>query len=155
MPAIPVKKQNRNSRFLFFDELPSFARRFSKTLVPGDVVSLTGPIGAGKTTFVYTLMKVLGLPQDAPFSSPTFTILNQYQLKEFTVNHMDLYRLNRFEELENLDILDYCETPGALTFVEWGDKFSELKALYSKRIHFEHVKDSSLARFISFDGFMI
>lgn len=153
MSPVPLKKHQNNSRYLFVNDLPQFAVQVAGRIKPRDVISLTGAIGSGKTTFSFALLKALGLAKGHPFSSPTFTILNRYELKDWTVNHVDLYRLNRFADFEQLDIVSFFREPNALTLIEWGDKFSEFRPFYTKRIHFEYVQRKSLERMISFDGF--
>lgn len=139
-----------NSRFLFLDELPDFAKEYAETLQIGDCVSLSGEMGSGKTTFVFYLLKALGMPEGIPYSSPTFTILNQYELNDLLINHIDLYRLNSFSEWESLDLIREIEKENAITFIEWGNKFSELESFYTKKIHFEYVASKNLERLIQF-----
>lgn len=153
MTAFQLKKDKNNSQHLFLDELDIFAKSFVKKLRAGDVVALSGTLGAGKTTFVNAVARQLGIPDDAAFSSPTFTIMNRYDTDSHTVYHVDLYRLKNFAELEDLDILNYFGTPDSVTFIEWADKFPELGTLFTKRVHFEYVKKEALERLISYDGF--
>lgn len=119
------------------DDLPAFAASFAATLAPGDRIALIGNLGAGKTTFLFHVLRALGLPDGEPFSSPTFAILNRYECTDLTVHHADFYRLNSFADLESLDILPLLEAADAVSFVEWGDKFPELAAFFTKKIIFE------------------
>ena len=82
------------------DECDNFSKRFSKTLKNGDVISLVGDLGAGKTTFTKFLGKNLGIGED--ITSPTFNLVNLYSGK-FEFNHMDLYRIDSPEELYQID----------------------------------------------------
>lgn len=134
-------------------DLPLFAKELSLSLRGGDVISLSGPIGSGKTTFTRVLMQVLGMKSKEGFSSPTFTILNQYRTRDFLVNHVDLYRLAIMTELADLDILPQLGLPGSLTLIEWGDKFGQLAALYTKRLHFDYAPNAADARVIRWQGF--
>ena len=129
-----------NMSLVTIDKLPDFAKSFSKNLKSGDVVSLSGNLGTGKTTFLRALMTVLGMRGNQGFSSPTFTILNQYHLKNYLVNHFDLYRLHQFSEFKNLDFIAFFHEPKAITFIEWGDKFGELESYFTKKIHFEYTQ---------------
>lgn len=128
--------------------LPLWAQKFGRTLCDGDAVCLSGELGSGKTTFLFFLTQELGLSTGAVFSSPTFSIFNQYRTDRFLINHIDLYRLQTYEELLNLDLLGEIRRPDAVSFVEWGDKFVPLLPLYTKRLLFEHVSDQPNARVV-------
>ena len=102
--------------------LEELASRVVRVLGPGDVVVLSGEVGAGKTTFVRAAARSLGVTERV--TSPTYQLARGYQgLKEgrrVTVNHMDLYRLEGVEERDVLELDDYIE-PDAVTFIEWAD----------------------------------
>jgi len=88
---------------------------------PGLVLSLIGPLGAGKTVFVKGLAEGLGI-DPVSVSSPTFVIANQYQGPAGRrLAHVDLYRLKTASELDDVGFLDMLE-PGAVVAVEWGDR---------------------------------
>ncbi len=86
----------------------------------GLVLSLIGPLGAGKTVFVKGLAAGLGVDPDA-VSSPTFVIANQYAAGSRTLAHVDLYRVQTANELDDTGFVDLLE-PGAVVAVEWGDR---------------------------------
>jgi len=156
--ALKKSLMKTHSRLLFLDDVPEFATKLAKSVVAGDVVCLSGEIGAGKTTFIFHLLRALGVARNVAFSSPTFTILNQYEARAqhaapLLINHVDLYRLGRFGEFEALDILPLFEAPNTVSFIEWGDKFAELKSLYTKTLHFEYVDSKNLERWVQFEGF--
>jgi len=102
--------------------LEELASRVARVLVPGDVVVLSGEVGAGKTTFVRAAARSLGVTERV--TSPTYQLARGYQgLKDgrrVTVNHMDLYRLEGIEARDALELDDYIE-PDAVTFIEWAD----------------------------------
>jgi len=91
-------------------------------LVPGDVVSLTGDLGAGKTTLVQGAAGALGVSE--PVTSPTFIIVREYA-GELPVHHMDVYRLDRLQEVLDLGFEDLLDPQGVL-FVEWGSAIEGL-----------------------------
>lgn len=120
-------------------DLPHTVAQFLDCLNDQSVVGLMGPIGAGKTTFIYHVLQQLDPNVLASFSSPTFTILNRYETKQATVNHVDLYRLNTYHDLESLDLLPLFKKPNTLTFIEWADKFPEMKELFTHTITLAHI----------------
>jgi tRNA threonylcarbamoyladenosine biosynthesis protein TsaE len=89
----------------------------AKRLNPGDLVLVTGELGAGKTTFVRGACRALGI--EAPVVSPTFTIGRRYEAAgRHPVSHLDLYRLADLAT-EDEGLLDDYLTPDAIAFVEW------------------------------------
>jgi tRNA threonylcarbamoyladenosine biosynthesis protein TsaE len=94
-------------------------RRLADLLVPDDVLSLSGELGAGKTCLVQGMAAGLGVTGHV--ASPTFNILLVHRGR-LTLNHMDLYRLDRADQLEDIDFFATIES-GGVTAIEWGDKF--------------------------------
>lgn len=87
---------------------------------PGDVIMLTGNLGAGKTHFVKGLAEGLGINID--ITSPTFSIYTPYQSGRIPLLHFDLYRLDSPEQLEDIDFYGAVEDFG-VSCIEWGEKF--------------------------------
>jgi tRNA threonylcarbamoyladenosine biosynthesis protein TsaE len=90
------------------------------------VVALVGDLGVGKTTLVQAIARQLGVVE--PVTSPTFTILKQYDTTHpqlTTLAHMDAYRLESTAELSPLNFTELLETPHTLVCVEWADKITE------------------------------
>jgi len=87
---------------------------------PGDLITLSGDLGAGKTTFARALIRRLAGDPAIEVPSPTFTIMQTYELPRFPVVHADLYRLSGADELAELGFEDLPS--GALTLLEWPDR---------------------------------
>ena len=103
-----------------------FARKFSKVLKVGDVVLLHGEIGAGKTTFIRYLINSLEKKNKVKLgeiTSPTFSILNEYEIKNITIRHYDLFRIKDSSEIKNIGI--YENIHDFITFIEWPDKIEK------------------------------
>jgi tRNA threonylcarbamoyladenosine biosynthesis protein TsaE len=110
------------------EEMEAFAKNFAKKLNPGDQLGLIGELGAGKTTFVRGLYEGLTDYQDDDIivSSPTFTIVQEYPLKNHqSLIHLDLYRLNQLSDYDELG-LEENKLAQSILVIEWVDKFKEL-----------------------------
>ena len=96
------------------------AKEFTKYLKGGEFVFLYGEMGVGKTTFVKYFIneyqKINNLTQ-TEITSPTFSLLNEYQVKEIRIKHYDLFRINRKEDINNLDIFE--KDNKLITLIEW------------------------------------
>src|SRR5579872_898200 len=98
-------------------DLQAWGRRFSGVLKSGDVIALTGPLGAGKTTLVQGIAEGWGYKRGA--NSPTFALANEYKTPRGNVYHMDMYRLTD-EELARFPLEEYWGQ--GLCVVEWADR---------------------------------
>ncbi len=99
------------------EDTRTLGRAVSEALRPGDVVALAGDLGAGKTVFVQGAAAGLGV--DQPVVSPTFTLVREYAGR-FPVVHMDVYRLDRVNDVLDVGFEDYLDGR-AILFIEWGD----------------------------------
>ncbi len=106
------------------EETAQSAARLGAVLVPGDVILLTGDVGAGKTHFARALIQsLLGEPEDVP--SPTFTLVQTYDTSKGEIWHADLYRLTSTAEIEELGLSDAFES--AICLIEWPDRLGDLR----------------------------
>ena len=121
------------------EETQAVARELSATLRAGDVLLVSGDLGAGKTTFVRGLAEGLGInPREV--SSPTFTIVHEYRGNGLTLYHADLYRLER-AATDDLGLEEIGVKDGVLA-IEWPDRLShELPG--ARLVRLEVVNDSS------------
>lgn len=98
------------------------------------VISLIGPLGAGKTHFVKGL--ALGLGSTAEVSSPTFTLVHEYDDGRLPLIHLDFYRLESIADLDALGWQDYL-TENCLIAAEWGDRFPEALPANTLTVHID------------------
>ena len=87
-----------------------------------NIVLLQGNLGAGKTTLVKRYINATG-GNDSDVDSPTFSIVNAYNVAQKTIYHFDLYRLNTIEEIEDIGFMEYIDS-GNLCFIEWPEKIA-------------------------------
>ena len=96
------------------------ASKFFKKLKPGNVVFLYGEMGVGKTTFIRYLINNFQKNNKLKITevtSPTFNLLNEYRINQIKINHYDLYRLKKTEEINNLDLFE--DIINTITLIEW------------------------------------
>ncbi len=96
---------------------------FAKSLSPGDVVAISGNLGAGKTLFVSGVCKGLGIT--GAVTSPTFTMIHEYAAPSCVVVHIDLYRVSSLHELRSLGVEEYFDD-GHICLIEWAERAMEL-----------------------------
>ena len=123
--------------------LADLAVRIASVLRSGDVVVLSGEVGAGKTTFVRSVAGALGVQERV--TSPTYQLARGYEGsiggRPVTLNHLDLYRLEGLESRDVLELDDYLD-PRAVTFIEWAEP--ALKLLEDPTvIHLSHETPST------------
>ena len=98
------------------------ARSLARHLEPGDLVILSGELGAGKTFLVRAVCRALGLPEQLPVTSPTFTLVHELPTRP-PVAHSDLYRLGSAHEVRELG-LSALRDEGRVLLVEWGEPYA-------------------------------
>lgn len=115
-------------------ETEEIGARIAAELTPGDVVLVTGELGAGKTTLIRGACRALGVTE--PVTSPTFTIGQRYRGR-VPVSHLDLYRLEGLED-EDPGLLDDYLTHDAIAFVEWPLAAEPLLERIAVRVELAH-----------------
>lgn len=99
------------------EETEGIAKGIASKVRSGDIVCLTGDLGAGKTTFTKCLCKALGV--DELVNSPTFNIVNEYD-GDFKINHFDVYRISDIEELDDIGFDEYIFSD-SVSIIEWAN----------------------------------
>jgi tRNA threonylcarbamoyladenosine biosynthesis protein TsaE len=105
-------------------ETTRIGKTIGNWLLPGDVVALVGELGAGKTQFIKGLATGVGIGNSTYISSPSFTLIHEYPGKT-PLYHIDLFRLRKEKEAEELGLEDYVQGRG-ITAIEWADKIPSL-----------------------------
>lgn len=96
----------------------------ARHLKPGDMVALSGDLGAGKTTLVKGIAKGLGVKNYRYVNSPSFTIVKEYKCK-VPLFHFDVYRLNNLKDIEDIGYEDYLAR-GGVVVIEWSNKMTRI-----------------------------
>jgi tRNA threonylcarbamoyl adenosine modification protein YjeE len=120
------------------DDVSQVAEEFLHHHQPGQIYSLEGDLGSGKTTFSFHVLQALGVKDLSVFSSPTFSLHNIYETEKGEMHHLDLYRLSSYDEWQSLDLEESLKSEAFITFIEWGNRFPEMSSLYDGIICFEH-----------------
>ena len=128
-----------------------FALKFLKKIKLKDVIFLYGEMGVGKTTFVKYLINGFQKENNqitTEVTSPTFNILNEYQIKKIKINHYDLYRLSSTDKLKDLNLFD--DKLNSITLIEWPEIIIK-KPKQLIELNFEYAKDYH-KRFVQVKG---
>ena len=107
------------------DKTSELAKNFSKILIKGDVIFFHGEIGVGKTTFIRHLinnLQKLSKTNLTEVTSPTFNLVNEYDVGNFIIQHYDLYRITNSSEIKNIGLFENKEI---VTLVEWPEKIKK------------------------------
>jgi len=130
-------------------EMEKFAATLAKTLKGGEVLALEGELGAGKTSFVQGVAKMLGVKQNV--QSPTFLLMKCYPIKKVqgsrlkvqTLCHVDAYRIKNERELVTIGLVEQMNEPWTVTAIEWADLVPGLIPGNAITIRFAHGKKDS------------
>lgn len=116
------------------EETEELGRKIAMEAKPGEVCTLIGDLGVGKTVFTQGIAKGLGITE--PISSPTFTIVQIYEEGRMPFYHFDVYRIGDIEEMEEIGYEDYFYGNG-LTMIEWANLIEELLPQHYRSIRIE------------------
>lgn len=105
------------------EETFRLGRKLGEAAVPGQVFTLTGDLGTGKTVFTQGFAKGLGIEE--PVNSPTFTIVQVYDEGRLPLYHFDVYRIGDIEEMEEVGFEDYIMGDG-VSLIEWAELIREI-----------------------------
>lgn len=123
-------------------ETQGLAKKLAKTIDYGQVITLTGDLGGGKTTFIQALAKELGVKKRV--TSPTFVLMKVYDLKnKKNINklcHIDAYRIKSPDDLLAIGAEEYLKDKDCLTLIEWGEKVESILPRH-KKITFKVIND--------------
>jgi len=148
---MPIAIKNEKIDLSSETKTEEFALEFLKKIKPQDVIFLYGEMGVGKTTFVKYLINGFQKENNeiiTEVTSPTFNILNEYQIKKIKINHYDLYRLNSVNELKDLNLFD--DKLNSITLIEWPQIIIE-KPKQLIELNFKYAKDYQ-KRFVQVKG---
>lgn len=109
------------------EQIPELSAKIALGLRGGEIFGLVGALGSGKTTFVKSLGKRLGIKHE--ITSPTFSLLNCFNAKlgrkKILLYHLDLYRTKNFREVKALGLNEFWGKSHTVTFIEWADKIKK------------------------------
>ena len=116
------------------EETHALGKKLGSEAKPGDVLTLVGDLGVGKTVFTQGFADGLGITE--PISSPTFTIVQVYEEGRLPFYHFDVYRIGDIEEMDEIGYEDYFYGDG-LTMIEWANLIEEILPKKRKEITIE------------------
>lgn len=142
--AIMLLKPNNNQLLVEYyaptaKQTSGLARKLAKDWQGGQIVALSGELGAGKTSFAQSIAKYLQIGQ--PLVSPTFTIWQEYDCQHPTIKkllHIDAYRLSSGQDLLALGIDDWTKRLDCLIIIEWPEKVADWLPRRAQIINFQH-----------------
>lgn len=126
------------------EETQQLGEKYARKFKNGGVLLLFGDLGSGKTTFTQGLAKALGIIHH--IISPTFLIVRTYDLPDNDLGklyHIDLYRIESVEEIEDLGMREILDNPHNLIVIEWAEKMKKLMPPKRSELHFRYIDDSS------------
>ncbi len=142
LPTGPAAGHHLEFRSRSVDETMEIGEKLLASITAPALLILTGTLGAGKTTLVKGLAEAMGAAERDEVSSPTFTLVHEYEGERsgrpLLLYHLDLYRLETERQVEQLGIGEMLEE-NAIILVEWGEKFASIDRLAAGEIVMETV----------------
>lgn len=130
-------------------ETKDFAKKLAKKLKLGDIIVLSGELGSGKTKFTEGILEYFNLQDE--ISSPTFTIVNEYNSKKFPIYHFDVYRLEDEDEFLAIGGDEYFEK--GVCIIEWGEMIENILPKEYIKISFSKDETSQDIRFFDIETY--
>jgi tRNA threonylcarbamoyladenosine biosynthesis protein TsaE len=125
-------------------ETTQLGGRLAKKTNPGAIIALFGDLGAGKTTFIQGLLSGLGYKKRV--SSPTFIVMRPYYLEGNspleTIYHIDLYRLEKVDDLKTVGIEEFLQDPKGASVIEWPEKIESLLPKETIEVKFQKLSEN-------------
>ncbi len=143
-PLIPPRA-DQGALAMSEDELRDWGHRFGRSAHVPLLVTITGELGAGKTTLVQAICRGYGVTEEV--TSPTFALVHEYVAPRSTVHHLDLYRLDRPDQLEAL-AWDEILAGGGLVLVEWPERAGERLPGGHVTLSLQHLPDDADRRLL-------
>jgi len=131
------------------EDTVDFASSLASKLQAGDIIVLNGELGAGKTKFTEGILKYFEL--ESEISSPTFTIVNEYNSKNLNIFHFDVYRFSSSDEFYAIGGEDYFSQ--GLCIIEWGSIISDVLPKEYIEINFEKLNENENSRLLKIRTF--
>lgn len=129
------------------NDTKAIAKKLASKLKTGDVIVLSGDLGSGKTKFTEGFLAFWNLENE--ISSPTFTIVNEYNSLEFNINHFDVYRLSDIDEFYAMGGMEYFEN--GISIIEWGEMIEDILPPYIKVV-FEKDEENENKRILKIEA---
>ncbi len=139
---MPIAIKNNKINITSEKSTKELAYKFTEYLKGGEFIFLYGEMGVGKTTFVKYLINQFQKKNNLPeteITSPTFSLLNEYQVKDIRIKHYDLFRINKRKDTNNLDIFE--KNNKIITFIEWPQLIANTHSIKSIDLTFSYLND--------------
>ena len=146
LPSVTVRRQKMIIKTNSTEETEALGRKIGNALKKGDIVSLRGSLGAGKTVIAKGIARSLGI--DEAIVSPTFTLVQEYDGRE-KLYHLDIYRLSGEDEFESMGGEEFLY-PDGISLIEWSEKIDSM--LPDNTIYIDITINDDLSRSVDIRG---
>ena len=146
LPSVTVRRQKMIIKTQSTEETEALGRKIGNALKKGDIVSLRGSLGAGKTVIAKGIARSLGI--DEAIVSPTFTLVQEYDGRE-KLYHLDIYRLSGEDEFESMGGEEFLY-PDGISLIEWSEKIDSM--LPDGTIYIDITINDDLSRSVDIRG---